>query len=92
MIYFSFMKRFHKLSMLGISLLLLNMSNTVLAQRKLVPLDEQAPAETPSNPSSSFDKNDVHKKDKKETDDKNTTKVSWVKRKSKVVVTFTDDP
>jgi hypothetical protein len=58
MIYFSFMKRFHKLSMLGISLLLLNMSNTVLAQRKLVPLDEQAPAETPSSPSSSFDKND----------------------------------
>jgi len=34
------------------------MSNTVLAQRKLVPLDEQAPAETPSSPSSSFDKND----------------------------------
>jgi len=52
------MKRFHKLSMLGISLLLLSMSNTVSAQRKLVPLDEQAPAETSSSPSSTFDKND----------------------------------
>ncbi len=42
MIYFSFKNRFHKLSMFCICLLLMCISNAVLAQRKLVPLDDQA--------------------------------------------------